>query len=528
MDLNLGMNELMGFGKTMSDIGSDMVTKERENREAVEVIERMNKFAVANLQVRTDLIDNLQGKDAAAGLPSYTDWYKSKAPEFTEGLSPKAAQVLMTHMATTARDTMLHAQKHAVTQQKQWDEDTYKASLDVGIMNAASVATNPGSSDKVIDDVIYDVHQKISGLFRGQNNVERNVDAARKISLSAINSMVQNNNAGEAIELFKRVQPYFGVHGVEISDRLQRAAKEQASSATVDFLKERATDPVTNAVDYDKAIRALLEGKVTWQGGPLDAGTQRTVFENLKSEQSWYHMRQEQSSIEQKKVDVDAVYKLYKSDPRQALAVLDKSTTIPELDKRRIKHDLITPFPEGKSNRDVFLNMLDKVYDSTIPVEDKKMLLLKNGKYLNTADFESLGKIAFSSERSSSKEAVRAGIKTLTTTLITPGMSSQTQKERLDTAIKLYQTDIEAKKEELNSPEKIRDYANSILAMPQFTNVNPMDDMKTDMKRLRGSGLSGGNMGATPAPKTVMIEGKQYKDGDIITKDGKQSRVRVK
>ena len=64
MDLNLGMNELAGFGKTISDIGSEMITKARENAEAVDLVNRMNSFAEKNLGAKTQLIDSRKGPAA--------------------------------------------------------------------------------------------------------------------------------------------------------------------------------------------------------------------------------------------------------------------------------------------------------------------------------------------------------------------------------------------------------------------------------------------------------------------------------
>jgi len=147
-------------------------------------------------------------------------------------------------------------------------------------------------------------------------------------------------------------------------------------------------------------------------------------------------------------------------------------------------------------------------------------------KGLNLQDANQLSAIAdkINAMPKTTKEAMKSGIDLMTSILVSPGMNSPTQKERLNQAIRMYETGIDQYKDQLNTPDKIRDYVQQII--PRFSNFNPMDDMKNDMKRMRGVGIGNAQSGA-PQKHPVVIDGKSYNDGDVITKGGKQFRVRV-
>ena len=187
---------------------------------------------------------------------------------------------------------------------------------------------------------------------------------------------------------------------------------------------------------------------------------------------------------------------IVKGDTPGAMKATQEAKYIPGMDKAKIIHSLQQPQPEGKSNSTVYLEGVDIMYDSSKPIEEKKAWLLKNRSQLNITDFKHLSNIGMSQERSNDKQAVKGGIETLKTALSFPGMQTQTGKERLDRAIKMYESGVVEYKDSLNTPEKIKAYANTILSMPEFSNVNPLEDMKADMKELKGGGR-----GAKPSPQ---------------------------
>jgi hypothetical protein len=284
--------------------------------------------------------------------------------------------------------------------------------------------------------------------------------------------------------------------------------------------------------DYEGAIRELRNPASDVPAIKSLTTTQRHNIEVMVKGQEAYNA-QEAARVftEGKKKDLDLVGETFiKGDVAGAIRLTRDSPFIQGMDKVHIIDAFQKPAPEGKSNSNTYLEGTEKMYDASLPLEDKKVWLLKNRGNLNSSDFKHLSNVGMSAERSNDKAATKSGIDTLKAALITPGFTSQTQKERLDRAIKLYESGITEYKDTLNTPDKIKAFANQILKMPEFTSVNPVADMKADMAKIRGVGLNGTVSVTTPVKtKTVTIDGKQYKDGDIITqKDGTRGIVRVK
>ncbi len=263
----------------------------------------------------------------------------------------------------------------------------------------------------------------------------------------------------------------------------------------------------------------------------LDRGTRETLFNQIKGQEAYILTKENQRAKELHNKDLDAIGELRLSGNISAAVKLTAASPyIGGMDKAKIIHNLQTPPPEGRSNSATYLAGVEKMYDSSVPLEEKKTWLLQNRSQLNASDFKHMSNIGMSQERSNDKAAVKSGIETIKAVLVSPGFSSQTQKERLDKAVKLYESGIEQNKDTLKTPDQIKTYANQILSMPQFSNINPMEDVKADMKRLRGVGLGEAPAQQAPAAqvKTVTIDGKQYRDGDVITKNDKQFRVRAR
>jgi len=227
--------------------------------------------------------------------------------------------------------------------------------------------------------------------------------------------------------------------------------------------------------------------------------------------------------------DLDSISSFFfKGNIRAAVDAVQNSPYIHGDDKIRIVRSLQQPAPEGKSNSSTYLSGIDKMYDPSMPIEDKKTWLLSNRGNLTDGDFKHLAAVGMSQERMNDKVAIKSGIETIKAALITPGFSSQTQKERVDRAIKTYESGVEQYKDSLKTPDQIKAYANQILKMAEYSNVNPIQDMKDDMKKLRGVGISSVPVVPVSQQKTVTIDGRQYKDGDIIIRNGVKSVVRVK
>lgn len=328
-------------------------------------------------------------------------------------------------------------------------------------------------------------------------------------------------------EFAKLLDPVMKQQLFATAERKAGATQEDTAYAHV-FQKFSLSD---SKGDYVGAIRELRNPTSEVPAIKSMTAQQRNAVESMVRGQEAYNIQEtNRIATEGKNKDLDSAGETFlKGNVKEAIRLVNDSEFIPGMDKKRIIEDMQKPAPEGKSNSSVYLDGAEKMYDPSLPLAVKKVWLLKNRSNLNITDYKHFSNIGMSQERTNDKAAVKSGIDTIKAALTTPGFSSQAQKERLDRAIKLYESGTEQYKAELNTPDKIKAYANSILKMTEFTNVNPIADMKADMAKIRGRGLGSDPVAIPEQPKTktVTIDGRQYRDGDIITKDGQRFKVKV-
>jgi len=305
------------------------------------------------------------------------------------------------------------------------------------------------------------------------------------------------------------------LHAVRIraaSNVAQEAAKSGAAYAAVVSMFNLGTE------------NSDIEGAVKYIRNPENlkdiSRPQREALENyVLAQEAHDEARSNREATANYNKDLDTAGSLLlKGNMRGAVDVVTKSLYINDLDKVKIIADMKKPPPEGKSNPTIYLEGADIMYDSAIPMEDKKRWLLTNRSNLTDTDFKHLSLTGMSQERSNDKTAIKSGIDTLKASLITPGFSSQTQKERLDRAIKLYESSVIQNKDTLKTADQIKAYANTILKMSEFSNINPIQDMKADMAKIRGVGL-------TSTPKTTLKIGTTATNpqtGQRVVWDGSQ------
>ena len=283
-----------------------------------------------------------------------------------------------------------------------------------------------------------------------------------------------------------------------------------------------------NQADYLGAIKYLRDPNNLKS---LTINQRRELENTLKAQQNYGE-----------KVKTDAINKTYNSELDtigelanqgkigQALKILNNSQVIPGLDKWKMRKAFADAGTTKKSDVATYLDGVDKMYDPETPMEEKKTWLLSNRNKLSDSDIKHLGAVGFSQERRTDAAASKAGISILKSSLTFPGTKSATADERVRSAVDIYERGLKENADKLTTPDDKKTYAYQILKMPQFQNINPIADMKADMQKMRGVGI-GQHTPTTTTPtansKTVTIDGKQYKQGDIVEKDGKKFRVNI-
>jgi hypothetical protein len=283
-----------------------------------------------------------------------------------------------------------------------------------------------------------------------------------------------------------------------------------------------------NQADYLGAIKYLRNPDNL---KTLTTDQRRELENTLKAQQNYGE-----------KVKADAINKTYNSEldtigelasqgkDGQALRILNNSQVIPSMDKFKMQRAFADVGTTKKSDVATYLDGVDKMYDPETPMEEKKTWLLSNRNKLNDNDIKHLGAVGFSQERKTDAAASKAGISILKSSLTFPGTKSATADERVRSAVDIYERGLKENADKLATPDAKKAYVYQILKMPQFQNINPIADMKADMQKVRGVGI-GNNTPITTTPtansKTVTIDGKQYRQGDIVEKDGKKFRVNI-
>lgn len=259
------------------------------------------------------------------------------------------------------------------------------------------------------------------------------------------------------------------------------------------------------SVDYDKAINTLLTVKFQ-QEHDINPQQKDRIFNDLKAEQAYQLTREGQIRVKAVDDEQNKLLGIYRKNPQQALKDIVKSTVLSEEEKYRMEKELIKT-KAMKSDRGTVLRGVELMYDSSVDVAVKKQWILNNSSRLDDGDYDRLSNLAFSREERSNRAAEKAGIALIKTSLNYSGIGS-TGQERIYQAIKMYQDSVKANKDDLKSYEQVRDHAASILARPEFSNINQIDDMKSDIK----VGVSKMPTQNTPQKATRMI----YRNGKLV------------
>jgi hypothetical protein len=256
--------------------------------------------------------------------------------------------------------------------------------------------------------------------------------------------------------------------------------------------------------NYAGAIREIRNPK---KYNNLDMEQRRELENMLKAQQGYdEHVRNEYRT-KQRDVALDKVYALANEGHiTHALDFIQNSDSFTEAEKFKLKTSLASSTQTQQTDIHTYLEGVDIVYDINTPAMEKKKWILSNSNRLSMSDQKALYSIAISDEKKVTTAAVKDGISILKNSMTIPGMSGPTSDSRLKKAIALYETGLKEHADKLKTPEEKRDYAYQILKIPEFTNINPVADMKTDMQRMRGVGMP------TTAPPKATAPPKTFAD----------------
>jgi len=285
------------------------------------------------------------------------------------------------------------------------------------------------------------------------------------------------------------------LYNARLTEHWQKFKNQSVLDENYVKLKSDATDANGN-VDYNKAINTLLTVKYQ-QDNHIGPQLKDKLFNELKAEQAWTIAQDNAVATKNYNDDLDKIgSKWIKGDVRGAVEAVKSSKYINDIDKVKIIRQIQTPPPEGKSNSTTYLAGIEKMYDPSIPVEDKKVWLLSNRSGLNMSDFKHLSNVGMSQERTNEKAAITAGVKEIQNILLPKGLKdSPTAKDRAQQAVDLYLKGVQEYHDQLKTPSDVKDYYKQVLSMPQFSNVNVLQDKMTDLQRLKSTmNKTGGNI----------------------------------
>ncbi|MBE3144558.1 MAG: hypothetical protein IMZ61_11635 [Planctomycetes bacterium] len=490
--INIGAAETAAkvkFGETIENIGETMMKiKAYEDNHNEEIIAQKLLYDFELNEAKTLDSVKQENRGTKAMQPDFlkgvAEGVNARIDEAMGGvqLSPRNAEALRKSLQHIGFQNISHALQYQATQRHEVESEIIQNDLlkaEFNIKNGASWETEAARHLKVVTSVQPGNEQL--GLLHAQ--------------------MLQNAGLIASKQL----------------EAERKTAQDEAAYAEVVAQFQLGTD------------KADLEGAIKYIRNPDNlkeiSRPQRQALENyVLAQDANDTARIAKIKVENHKKALDTVGNLWiKGDVKTAMKLTMESPDIPGLQKEQIISEMKKPQPEGKSNSGVYLQGAEKMYDTTVPLEDKKAWLLSNRSSLTDTDFKHLSLLGMSQERSNDKTAIKSGIDTLKATLITPGFTSQTQKERLDKAIKLYESGVEQNKESLKTPDQIKTYANTILKMSEFMNINPVADMKADMQKIRGIGLTPPAL--IPVPASTIAAGTTAtnpKTGQKVTWDGSQ------
>jgi len=257
--------------------------------------------------------------------------------------------------------------------------------------------------------------------------------------------------------------------------------------------------------DYTKAITDLNDPKV-YKGKFGMTTKQASEYRNiLKAEQAYDINAENRVTNEKYNKELDEIGELYiNGNVKEAIKRTKSSDVIPGLEKARMIDHFKGPVGGGGgggSNKETFMEAAEIMYDTSIPYERKREWLVKNANKLSKGEYKHWVTVGLSEGRTGEKNAVKAGINILKTNLLTPGMNSPTQKQRLQFAVTTFENGLREYHDRLNTPEEIKKYAYEILKIPQYQS-NWREDNRVDMQLQRGVGM--------PESSTRITTGKKF------------------
>ncbi len=501
-EMNIGAAGIVGesierAGKTQMgavDQLAKVLEKRQNEQDNIKLSDLRNEYVKWGIGYEAEQIEKKKGKDAYDVVDTAKVDLENKKQEFLKNvdsrLIPHAQNILDIENNRSLDKLTLHALREGEVAKATAKRET----IDLAAQRIATISDSPSETQEEIA-LTTQILERL-----GANPVEVNTATAQMVVV-ATQTAINNNDIASAKEHIANNKVLLDATGLrdDLERKLKSAEIEDTQNNIYASLRLDYNLDSENP-DYEGAIKELRNPD-NFQSLNTD---QRQRLENqLRSQQGYDEKVQKEELDKRYESELDQIGDLItKGQIGQAMKILNNSEAIPGMEKVKINKAFAEYASVRKSDIRTYLDGVDIMYDPDTPMTDKKKWLLENRGRLNDTDIKHLAANGLSQERKSSVAATKQGIKLLEEALIFPDMKGPTAEARLRKAVTLYESGLKEYADTLKTPDQKRDYVYQILKMPYFANVNPMEDMREDVKKLRGVGISKPVPAATEPIKT--------------------------